>query len=295
MQTPSMRTPSGTSSALLRTRRTSTRRRGRGSFEPRAAALRYTFKTERVHLLTDFKFGFHKDKHAIATSGAAVACSTVLHNPAAVACTTPDDVMPALNRRRSRWKQKTHVTLLIYVFILVVGSAVWLKLALNGDHTGAKLRRPAWAAGGRGDERASNIKLRLEPRWGSCSFADASVGAQYCGTEQAAIPVTAHLTNPGQIVDNVEGLFLMLRASSDFRTWWGATANGLMLPRDHFSFVNATITDVTRDKLTDAFKAAEVRAATVVNPTVQRPEPGRVLIGDLTAPLLNQNFGAPSP
>ena len=36
----------------------------------------------------------------------------------------------------SKRKRKTHLTLLIYVFLMLAGSAIWLKYTLRGDRTG---------------------------------------------------------------------------------------------------------------------------------------------------------------
>ena len=44
----------------------------------------------------------------------------------------------------SKRKRKTHLTLLIYVFLMLAGSAIWLKYTLRGDRTGHPRSQPSW-------------------------------------------------------------------------------------------------------------------------------------------------------
>ena len=41
-------------------------------------------------------------------------------------------------------KRKTHLLLLLWVFLLLFGSSIWLKFALQGDKTGHPSVQPSW-------------------------------------------------------------------------------------------------------------------------------------------------------
>ena len=199
-------------------------------------------------------------------------------------------------RRRSRWKANTHFGLLLYLTVLVTGSAVWIHYIFRGDMVGdgaMRLNRPAWASGGRGDNRAHGMNLTLSPSFETCGFAEDSF-AGTCGPREARLRVHAKIkTDPG-VSENREGLHLVLLASGDFREWWPANAGGLMQPREQFSFKPAEVTDEHRTRLQTVFSAQELRSVEDINTAIERPPPGRLTATEL-APLLPPLFlGAPT-
>ena len=192
--------------------------------------------------------------------------------------------------KKSRWKSKTHVTLLFWITVFVVGSSVWLKLSLAGDHSGAAISRPAWVTGGRGDGRAVIKKFMLDARFDSCTFEGESADkkATECEPEEARIEVVATIED---ISRNVDGLYLSLRASNDFQRWW--QANRIKLPREHFALLEPSLSPGRRTQLHDELEAAYVQATTERPPNGQAggaPTPldehdRRVVITTMSAPL----------
>ena len=193
--------------------------------------------------------------------------------------------------RRSRWKSQTHTCLLGYVSLLVIGSAVWLNLAVQGDHTGSAIRRPAWAEGGRGDNRAEAMSLYVDPAFDTCGFdADGDVGVPGgCSAGEAQVHVRAKIDKTIGVANNIDGLFLTLAASADFSTWWPANAGGIRLPRESFVLSPAVVSRRSREQLEAMFMAAQLRAVEVINIQVERPAAGRVTAVDLS-PLLPPMF-----
>ena len=191
-------------------------------------------------------------------------------------------------------KRKTHLTLLFWVFLMLFGSAVWLKFTLAGDTTGHPASKPLWL------RTYDNIHsgggyiiedLTLTPDYGTCEYkepADEGPGVpladtKTCGLENAMMPVTATI---GKVNENMDGLFLTILASKDFKNWW--QANHVMMPRDMFHLDNITITNAQRSELKDSFDKAALDADED-NPT---GADGTVLMKDLIEPLETMFDGA---
>ena len=194
-----------------------------------------------------------------------------------------------MNVKTSRWKNKTHVMLLFWITVFVVGSSVWLKMSLAGDHSGAAIDRPAWVGGGRGDSRAVISNFMLDARFDTCRFHESTADKQAteCSPEEAQITVIATIE---EVDDNVDGLYLSLRASQDFTSWW--QANRIELPREHFALVEPTLTPSLSKMLGDELESARVQQIIERPPGSQagqsQPEKlpaGRVLITTMVAPL----------
>ena len=186
--------------------------------------------------------------------------------------------MAETNVRTSRWKQKTHFTLLTYIVFLVVGSSVWLKLSLTGDHSGGAISRPAWAEGGRGDHLAQITDFTMDVSWDSCVYGETSNG---CDPDEASVLVEARV---GNVFDNEQGLYLALRASSDFKSW--RQANSVELPRELFALRPANFSVKMKETLIDIFEAAEAKQVGPdnLNPNQPQPVAGEVPIFSLVDP-----------
>ena len=78
--------------------------------------------------------------------------------------------------------EKAHGVLLLLIFTLFAGSAVWLKLALSGgDGSGHAIKTPAWLS------PPTPLALALEVDAASCVFDTA------CGADSAEVEVRATL------------------------------------------------------------------------------------------------------
>ena len=140
-------------------------------------------------------------------------------------------------------KVKRHHALLFYIFLMIAGSALWLKYALKGDRTGQPMYQPVYMQKFKdGKKIVEDVSVKVE--FDRCEFkkqgattasrqpVSAFEDALACGADTASVRVTATI---GDVTDAMDGLYLTLRASKDFKTWW--QANKVLLPRDNFALV----------------------------------------------------------
>ena len=145
-------------------------------------------------------------------------------------------------------KVKRHHALLFYIFLMIAGSALWLKYALKGDRTGQPMYQPVYLQTfGNGLKIVDGVSVNVE--FDRCEFRErgettasgqpvsAYQDATACGADTASVRVTATI---GNVSDSMDGLYLTLRASKDFKTWW--QANKVLVPRDNFNLIEPTMT-----------------------------------------------------
>ena len=192
-------------------------------------------------------------------------------------------------------KRKTHLTLLFWVFLMLFGSAVWLKFTLAGDTTGHPASKPLWLREydflpGKPGGGFIIEDLEITPDYGTCEYKEPAEGpdatleeTKNCGLENAMMPVTARI---GTVNANMDGLFLTILASKDFKNWW--QANHVMMPRDMFHLSNITITAKQLSELKDSFDKAALDA----DEEDPSGEEGMVLMSDLIEPLETMFDGA---
>ena len=186
----------------------------------------------------------------------------------------------------SKRKRKTHLTLLIYVFLMLAGSAIWLKYTLRGDRTGHPRSKPSWLRTFNGKPIVEGFSLDVD--FGECEFLEPETGPSatleaqnYCGLSNAMVPVTATID---AVNDNMDGLYLVVLASKDFKAWW--QANAVLLPREMFALNETSLTAQRLAQLQATFDAAGLGA------TETTPQAGRVDITRLVQPLRDEFSGA---
>jgi hypothetical protein len=143
----------------------------------------------------------------------------------------------SVTRKRAKYtknRNKCHHALLLYVFLMIAGSALWLKYALKGDRTGQAMHLPSYLQRFGGKPIVGNFSIDVE--FSGCQYLEGGTtpwdSAKACGLKTPSVRVTATI---GNVTQPMDGLYLSIRASKDFKTWW--QANKVMVPRDNFDMV----------------------------------------------------------
>ena len=169
---------------------------------------------------------------------------------------------------------------------MLAGSAIWLKYTLRGDRTGHPRSKPSWLRTFNGKPIVEGFSLDVD--FGECEFLEPETGPSatleaqnYCGLSNAMVPVTATID---AVNDNMDGLYLVVLASKDFKAWW--QANAVLLPREMFALNETSLTAQRLAQLQATFDAAGLGA------TETTPQAGRVDITRLVQPLRDEFSGA---
>ena len=139
---------------------------------------------------------------------------------------------------------------------MLAGSAIWLKYTLRGDRTGHPRSKPSWLRTFNGKPIVEGFSLDVD--FGECEFLEPETGPSatleaqnYCGLTNAMVPVTATID---AVNDNMDGLYLVVLASKDFKAWW--QANAVLLPREMFALDETSLTAQRLAQLQATFDAA---------------------------------------
>ncbi len=193
----------------------------------------------------------------------------------------------------TRTKRKTHLQLLVYIFIMLCGSAIWLKMMLvGGSSSGLPMNMPMWMRTFDGKEIVQGLELDVD--LDTCVFRESAEGGtlaeqHMCGLNNAMVSVTAKIAANH---DNMDGLYLAVLASKDFTTWW--QANAVLLPRDMFVFAGQPLTPQQNRSLHEAWLHALQEQALATEDTSKAALTAsmRVLISSLVSPLRTFFSGA---
>lgn len=192
----------------------------------------------------------------------------------------------------TRKKRKTHLQLLIYIFIMLCGSSVWLKMMLvGGSSSGLPQGQPMWMRTFEGKAVVEGLKLEVD--MDRCEFRESNPGGTLaeqhrCGLSNAMVTVTATIE---EINDNMDGLYLAVLASKDFTTWW--QANAVLLPREMFVFAESPLTPQQNRSLSEVFLVAlNQQALSTAAETEALTAAGYVLMPTLVSPLRSFFSGA---